>query len=171
MLLLLIKGKASDCVLNDVDSFAAPWQYIVNTKSLILKKFTKKDTCSTCLLKSVLIMCAFIQWSPFQWFAGQMPVCTYVNNLRNRPIPSAPPHCVLTKHNPLRNQKSDKIRSDICARMLGARGRVVQNDIGVAHMFLLTRAPWAEPNGSVFSVLLHVVLGTSLLLKSFHYCM
>ena len=31
------------------------------------------------------------------------------------------------------------------ARMLGAHGRVVQNGIGEAHMFLLTRAPWVEP--------------------------
>ena len=30
------------------------------------------------------------------------------------------------------------------ACMLGACGRVVQNGIGEAHMFLLTRAPWAE---------------------------
>ena len=26
----------------------------------------------------------------------------------------------------------------------------VQNGIGEAHMFLLPRAPWAEPNGSVY---------------------
>ena len=36
------------------------------------------------------------------------------------------------------------------ARMLGARGRVVQKGIGEAHVFLLTRASWAEPNGSVY---------------------
>ena len=35
------------------------------------------------------------------------------------------------------------------ARMLGARGRVVQKGIGEPHVFLLTRASWAEPNGSV----------------------
>ena len=35
-------------------------------------------------------------------------------------------------------------------RMLGARGRVVQNGIGEAHVFLLTRAPWAKLNGSVY---------------------
>ena len=37
-------------------------------------------------------------------------------------------------------------------RMHGARGRVVQNGIVKAHVFLLTRAPWAEPNGSVYYV-------------------
>ena len=36
------------------------------------------------------------------------------------------------------------------AHMLGARVRVVQNGIGEAHLFLLTRASWAEPNGSVY---------------------
>ena len=36
------------------------------------------------------------------------------------------------------------------ARMLGVRGRVVQNGIGEAHVFLLTCAPCAEPNGSVY---------------------
>ena len=35
-------------------------------------------------------------------------------------------------------------------RMLGARGRVVQKGMGEAHMFLLTHASWAEPNGSVY---------------------
>ena len=35
-------------------------------------------------------------------------------------------------------------------RALGARGRVVQKGIGEAHMFLFTRASWAEPNGLVF---------------------
>ena len=54
-------------------------------------------------------------------------------------------HCVLTNHNPLHNQKSDTFKSDMRARMLGARGRVVQKDIGEAHVFLLTCAPWAEP--------------------------
>ena len=39
------------------------------------------------------------------------------------------------------------------AHMLGARGRVVQNGTGEAHMFLLTRVPWAEPNGSVYCAL------------------
>ena len=33
--------------------------------------------------------------------------------------------------------------------MLDAHGRVVQNGIGEAHMFLITRVPWAEPNGSI----------------------
>ena len=37
------------------------------------------------------------------------------------------------------------------ARMLGARGRVVQIGIGEAHVFLLTCAPWAKPNGSMYS--------------------
>ena len=41
-------------------------------------------------------------------------------------------------------------RSDMRARMLGTRGRVVQKGIGEAHVFLLTRASWAEPNGSVY---------------------
>ena len=36
------------------------------------------------------------------------------------------------------------------ARMHGRHGRVVQKGIGEAHMFLLTRASWAEPNGSVY---------------------
>ena len=36
------------------------------------------------------------------------------------------------------------------SRMLGAHGRVVQKSIGAAHVFLHTRAPWAEPNGTVF---------------------
>ena len=35
------------------------------------------------------------------------------------------------------------------ARMLGARGRVVQKGIGEAHVFLHTRAVWAEPTGAV----------------------
>ena len=36
------------------------------------------------------------------------------------------------------------------ARMVGTHGRVVQNGIGVAHVFLLTRVLWAEPSGSVY---------------------
>ena len=36
------------------------------------------------------------------------------------------------------------------ARMVGTHGRVVQNGIGVAHVFLLTRVLWAEPNGLVY---------------------
>ena len=36
------------------------------------------------------------------------------------------------------------------ARMLDARGRVVQKGIGEAHVFLRTRALWAEPNGSAY---------------------
>ena len=32
----------------------------------------------------------------------------------------------------------------------GARGRVVQKGIGELHAFLLTRASWAEPPGSVY---------------------
>ena len=56
---------------------------------------------------------------------------------------------VLTNHNPLHNQKSDTVKSDMGARMLGARGRVVRNGIGEAEVFLLTHVPWAEHNGSV----------------------
>ena len=41
------------------------------------------------------------------------------------------------------------IKSAISARTVGARDRVVQNGIGEAHVFLLTCAPWAEPNKSV----------------------
>ena len=54
------------------------------------------------------------------------------------------PHCVLTNHNPVRNKKSDKLKSDMSALML------VQNGIWEAHVFFLTRAPCAEPNGSVY---------------------
>ena len=36
------------------------------------------------------------------------------------------------------------------ARVLGVRGRVVQKGIWEAQVFLLTRASWAEPNGSVY---------------------
>ena len=64
------------------------------------------------------------------------------------PLSSA--HCVLTNHNPLRHQKSDKIQSDMRACMLDACGRVVQNSIGEAYMFLLTRVREGEPNGSVY---------------------
>ena len=39
------------------------------------------------------------------------------------------------------------IKSEMRARTIGARGRVVQNCIREAHVFLLTRAPWGEPNG------------------------
>ena len=35
------------------------------------------------------------------------------------------------------------------ARMLDAHGRVMQNGIGEAHMFLITRVLWVEPNGSI----------------------
>ena len=35
--------------------------------------------------------------------------------------------------------------------MLDTHIRVVQNGIGKAHMFLLTHASWAEPNGSAYS--------------------
>ena len=38
------------------------------------------------------------------------------------------------------------------ARMLGARGKVVQKGIGEPQVFLLTRASWAEPTGSVYSM-------------------
>ena len=57
------------------------------------------------------------------------------------------PYCVLTNHNATKVQQ---IRSDMRARVLGARGRVVQKGIWEAHVFLLTRASWAEPNGSVY---------------------
>ena len=40
-----------------------------------------------------------------------------------------------------------QIKSIMRARMLGARGRVVQKGIGESHVFLHTRALWAEPNG------------------------
>ena len=43
-----------------------------------------------------------------------------------------------------------QIKADMRARMLGARVRVVQKGNGWAHVFLLTRASWAEPNGSVY---------------------
>ena len=44
---------------------------------------------------------------------------------------------------------TNKVRH-ACA-YLGARGRVVQKGIGEPHLFLLTRASWAEPTGSVYS--------------------
>ena len=69
---------------------------------------------------------------------------------------------MLTNHNPYRNQKSDKLRSDMRAHLLSAHGRVVQKGIGEAHMFLLTRAPWVEPNGSVYYT-------RDLLLSHVHY--
>ena len=56
---------------------------------------------------------------------------------------------------PLRIDQSQRnegptLRSDMHARMLGARGRVVQKGIGESHVFLLTRALWVEPTGSVY---------------------
>ena len=47
----------------------------------------------------------------------------------------------------MHNQKSNTVKTDC---MFGTHGRVVQNDIGEAPVFLPTRAPWAEPNGSVY---------------------
>ena len=55
----------------------------------------------------------------------------------------------------------------MCARMLGACGRVVQNGIGEAHVFLLTRAPWAEPNGSVY--IMTCLIGMGNLFHSCHF--
>ena len=43
------------------------------------------------------------------------------------------------------------------ARMLGAL-QIVQKGIGEAHVFLLTRATWAELNGSVYYMYIHVGL-------------
>ena len=47
-------------------------------------------------------------------------------------------------------RRSDTKVRHACA-YLGARGRVVQKGIGEPHVFLLTRASWAEPTGSVYS--------------------
>ena len=46
-------------------------------------------------------------------------------------------------------QRSDTKVRHACA-YLGARGRVVQKGVGEPHLFLVTRASWAEPTGSVY---------------------
>ena len=50
---------------------------------------------------------------------------------------------------------------------LGARDRVVQKGIGQPHVFLLTRALWAEPTGSVYWENPHSQVGTDNLI---HLC-
>ena len=58
---------------------------------------------------------------------------TNSNDPRHR-LPLSSPICLLANHNPLCYQEFDTIKSDVRVRMLGARGRVVQNGIGEAHM-------------------------------------
>ena len=80
------------------------------------------------------------------------PTCmrlSFAFQLLNRLI-----HCILTNLNPLHNQTSDMHAHMLSARACGQ----VQNGIGEAHMFLahvflLTGVPWAEPNGLVYSSL------------------
>ena len=47
--------------------------------------------------------------------------------------------------------KVRQIKADMRVLNAWRCGRVVQNGIGEAHMFSLTHAQWAEPNGSVYS--------------------
>ena len=61
------------------------------------------------------------------------------------------------------------LRSDMRARMLGARGRVVQKGIGEPHMFLLTRVSWAEPTGSVYGIVLLDVHSTLMYVSCMYY--